>query len=146
MAYAIPGLPTPKRRRAAMQVALYTSRKDNRTDAKTVSDTTALAWGSIIFAANPSNNDTITLGGTAVTFGSDVTIGGSLAVTLASLLTFLNASANVNIVKAKYVVSATALGVRSKTPDDVTFTLAASVATVSHATLQLPQVRQRAAL
>ncbi len=145
MATFIPGSPNAKRRSAAMQAALHAMRKDNR-DATLTPDKTAHASGSIIFAVNPSNNDTITLGGTVVTFGSDVTIGGSLAITMVSLLTFVKASANANIVKCTYTGSATALGVLSKSVNDQTFTLAASVATVSHATLQLPQIRQRAAL
>jgi hypothetical protein len=142
----ITGTANTKRRRAAMHAALYLARKDNRTDTSLTNDKTAKASGSIIFSANPANSSTITLGGTVITFGSTVAIGATLAITMASLLAFLNASANVNIVKCTYTGSATAIGIKSKTVNDQTFTLAASAATVSHATLQLPQIRQRASL
>lgn len=132
--------------KSGLHAALYFVRKDNRTDASLVNDKAAKASGSIIFSVKPANNDTITLGGTVVTFGSDVTIGATLAITMASLLTFVKASVNANIIKCTYTGSATALGILSKTINDQTFTLAASAATVSHATLQLPQIRQRSAL
>lgn len=133
-------------RRAAMQAALYHSREKNLISTTLVSDPASLASGSITFASNPANNSTITLGGTVVTFGTDVTIGASLAITLASLLAFLNASVNANIIKCTYTITGSVLDIRSKTPNNTTFTLAASVATVSHATIQLIQIRKRKAL
>lgn len=144
----IPGGPTNKRRHAALQAALYHARARN-TEAQNstpVTDPTGTPYGSITFAANPASNSTITLGGTVITFGTTVAIGASLAVTLASLLTFLNASADANIKKCTYQVSATSLGIRSKTAGVSTFTLAASAATISHSPLMLPTINERPAL
>jgi phage tail sheath gpL-like len=102
-----------------------------------------VATGNVLFAANPIASATVTIGGTVVTFvasgptGSQVLIGASLAATLTNLKTFLNASADTNIVKATYDVSGTRLFVTFKTPGVTgnAFTLAASLATVSGATL-----------
>jgi hypothetical protein len=146
MATFIPGKTTVKRRRVAMQTALYHARHKNQVETSLVNDPASLSWGSIAFSANPSNGATITLGGTVVTFGTTVTIGASLAITLASLLVFLQASADTNIKKCTYSITGSILGVRSKTPNNTAFTLAASAATVSHATLQLFQISARQAL
>jgi hypothetical protein len=146
MALFIPGKINAKRRHAAMQAALYHARVKNQRDTTLVDDPTSLSWGYINFAANPLTSATITLGGTAVTFGTDVTIGASLAQTLGSLLAFLNASADANIGKCTYAVIGSVLAIRSKTPNNTTFTLAASAATVSHATLQLAKITKRVAL
>lgn len=68
------------------------------------------AIGSYTFAGQPAANDTITINGTVVTFvasgatGNQVNIGASLTVTLASLLAFLSASADVQLVKFTYIV------------------------------------------
>lgn len=128
-----------------LQGALYQARKRNHAAHKAVAvnDLTQAAWGTIVFAANPLSNATITIGGTVVTFGTNVTIGANLAATLANLLTFLQASANVNLVKATYAITDTALHVRAKTLGAATLTLAASVATVSAATVQFIKTRQR---
>jgi len=70
------------------------------------------ATGTATFSGQPSANDTLTVGGTAITFvsgapsGNQVQIGGSLAVTLASLLSFLQASADTNLVKFNYALTA----------------------------------------
>jgi hypothetical protein len=101
------------------------------------------AVGNIMFGANPSNNDTITLGGTVVTFkaagpvGNQVLIGGTLANTLANLLAFLQASVDANISLASYSVVGSKLYVVYKTTGagGNAFTLAASVAVVSAGTL-----------
>jgi hypothetical protein len=146
MATFIPGKVTPRKRRAALQAALYRARTKSHGDIALVDDPTSLAWGSITFPINPSSGDTITLGGTVVTFGTDVTIGAGLSITLASLLVFLNASANANIIKCTYSVGSASLSVREKLPNTTTFTLAASAGTVSHATLQLVKIDKRAAL
>jgi hypothetical protein len=130
----------------ALQAAMFYARRNNRKGTTLVNDPASLSWGSILFSANPANASTITLGGAVVTFGTDVTIGVSLAVTLASLLVFLSASANANISKCRYSVGGSSLAIRSKTPNNTTFTLAASAATVSHATLQLVQINKRVAL
>lgn len=101
------------------------------------------AAGTITFSANPSASATITLNGTAWTFvasgatGNQTNIGASLSATLTALATALNASASTEIAKCFYVVSATALFVLHKTPGTGgnSYTLAASAATVSGATL-----------
>jgi hypothetical protein len=103
------------------------------------------AFGSLTFALNPSGAATITIGGTVVTFvsalttGNQILIGANLAATLANAVTFLNQSADVNLSKATYSVNqaGTALQIVYKTPGTAgnTFTLAASVATPSGATL-----------
>ncbi len=105
--------------------------------------TSAAATGTITFAVNPSANDTITLNGTAVTFvaagatGNQVDIGADLASTLTALQTFLAASADAQISKCNYSASTTVLTVTNKTAGFAgnSFTLAASAATVSSATL-----------
>ena len=122
------------------QAGSYYARKRNR-NAALVNDPTQPAWGSIAFSTNVAQ--TITLGGTVVTFGTDFALGGNLAATLQNLLIFLDDSLDANIVKAKYAVSATALSVRAAKVNDTTFTLAASAGTVSHSTLQAIQTRQR---
>lgn len=69
------------------------------------------ASGFASFSANPANLDTITLNGTAVTFvtgapvGNQVQIGGTLTITLASLLAFLKASVDAQLVKFDYYVT-----------------------------------------
>jgi hypothetical protein len=103
------------------------------------------AYGAITFAVNPTAAATITIGGTLVTFvtslttGNQILIGANLAATLANAVTFLNQSADTNLVKATYSVNqaGTAIQVVYKTPgaSGNTFTLAASVATPSGATL-----------
>lgn len=70
--------------------------------------TAPLASGVLNFVSNPANGDTIAVNGTTVTFvtgtpsGNQVQIGGSLATTLASALTFLNGSADAQIAKMTY--------------------------------------------
>ena len=123
------------------QAGLYYARKRNRAAVLT-DDPTQRAWGYVVFATNAAQ--TLTLGGTVVTFGTDFALGASLAATLQNLLTYLNASNDANLVKAAYSVSATALSVRAKQVNDATFSLAASAGTVSHSTLQLIQTLQRA--
>lgn len=103
------------------------------------------AYGAITFAVNPTAAATITIGGTLVTFvtslttGNQILIGANLAATLANAVTFLSQSADTNLVKATYSVNqaGTAIQVVYKTPgaSGNTFTLAASVATPSGATL-----------
>lgn len=69
------------------------------------------ATGYADFSANPANNDTLTIGGTAITFvtsgatGNQVNIGTSLAATLASLLALCKGSADANLVKFVYGIS-----------------------------------------
>lgn len=106
--------------------------------------TTAVkASGSILFGANPSDNDTITLNGTVWTFvaaspsGPETLIGATLADTLATLVTNLNASADAEVAKVTYTENDTSLLLSFDTAGIAgnTYTLAASDATVSGATL-----------
>ena len=103
------------------------------------------ASGTATFSANPANNDTLTIGGTAITFvtsgatGNQVNIGASLAATLASLLALLVGSADTNLVKFEYAVNGSVLAFSAATPGIVgnTLTLAKSstAITLSAATL-----------
>ena len=105
------------------------------------------ASGSIQFTANPTASQTVTLGGTAITFvasgatGPQCNIGASLGGTLQNLALVLNASADANVSKCNYSSSAftNTLSIVSKTSGTTnnSFTLATSVtgATVSAATL-----------
>ena len=93
-----------------------------------------VAAGSITFAANPIAAATVTIDGKVITFGTDVVIAaGSLSGTLANLLAYLNASADVHLVLMSYTVTETTLYVTSKLPGTAgnAYTLAASVATPS---------------
>lgn len=110
------------------------------------------AAGSILFAANPSAAQTITLNGVVWTFiagassGTNVQIGGTLGLTMANLLTQVNASVNSLITVAYYnwrTVGADArFEITYKTSGSVgtAYTLAASTATPSGATLVLGTV------
>jgi len=77
----------------------------------------AAASGTITFASNPSASDTVTIGGTAITFvasgptGSQVLIGGSPSATATNLLNFLQASVDTNLVKGIYSLVGTVLTV-----------------------------------
>ena len=77
------------------------------------------ALGNAIFSANPTAADTLTINGTVITFvagtpvGSQVQIGATLAITLASLLTFLSASVDAQLVKMTYSVVGSTLYVVS---------------------------------
>jgi hypothetical protein len=102
------------------------------------------ATGSITFAANPSDGDTITLNGITFTFvdaapaGNEILIGATLADTLDNAVTALNASADPDVAAATYGDNGTdRLLVTHATagPDGNSFTLAASAATVSGPTL-----------
>jgi hypothetical protein len=138
------------KRTGPQNAALFYASKRNYAarDATAVTDPTSLARGSISFSGQPGNSDTVTLGGTVVTFGSghNVAIGATLAATLVTLAAFLNASADVNISKCTYTVTDAALQIAYKTPGVATFTLAASAATRSAATLALGTIHARVAL
>lgn len=66
------------------------------------------AIGNITFTGQPTTGQTLTIGGTAVTFvtsgptGLQVAIGGTQALSVAALLTFLQASADPNLAKCSY--------------------------------------------
>lgn len=104
------------------------------------------ATGSVTLGSNPADTDTLTLGGTTITFvagtpsGSQVQIGGTNLITTASLLSFLQGSSDTNLVKCTY----TALSTNGITLTNTTvgsagnsFTLAksSSAITLSGATL-----------
>lgn len=105
--------------------------------------TQVAATGSILFANNPTAGDTITLNGVAWTFvasgatGNQTNIQGSLASTLATLVTNLNASGNASIDDATYSEDDTSLIITHDTAGSAgnAYTLAASSDTPSGATL-----------
>jgi hypothetical protein len=72
---------------------------------------TAFATGSIVVAAVPTAADTVTIGGTPVTFvaanptGNQVLIGATTAATAQSLAAFLIGATDVNLIKFTYSVS-----------------------------------------
>lgn len=112
----------------------------------TVSGTTAVAAsGTITFASNPADGDTITINGRVYTFrdapSGDFEIqrdGSTLATTLASATTKLNAATDGRVQLATYSNNATILTI---THDSIgrnangLFTIAASAATASAASL-----------
>lgn len=94
------------------------------------------ASDSVAFTTNPSTGNTITVGGTVVTFetsgatGLQVNISsGSLPGTLAALLTFLQGSADPNLSKFTYSLSSSTLTVTAIIPGSGgnVFTLATNV-------------------
>jgi CBS domain containing-hemolysin-like protein len=127
---------------AKQQAGSYFARKRNRLARKSapVADHAGFAVGSITFSSNASQS--VTLGGTVV----NLSIGASLADTLAALLVTLGASADANIIKCTYAIEGSTLVVTSKMRGDATFTLAASAGTRSGATLVLPTITARAKL
>lgn len=104
------------------------------------------ATGRITFPANPAVGQTITINGTVFTFddeastGSYIEVKGSAILTVAEIVSVLNASANANVDDATYSQSPgeAILIVTHDTagPAGNSFTLAASHAKVSAATLQ----------
>jgi len=107
--------------------------------------TAVAATGTIAFAANPSPGDTITLGGTVWTFVSgtassnETEIQASLEDTLDQLVSDLNASADPETVKCTYSrppgTETLAIAFDTAGPTGNAFTIAASAATISAATL-----------
>ncbi|HEY5046715.1 MAG TPA: hypothetical protein VII49_01680, partial [Rhizomicrobium sp.] len=74
----------------------------------------AIARGNVTFGSNPTNGDTVTVNGVAITFvtsgatGNQVNIGGSAAATALALYTFLAAqTANASLNVARYAMDAT---------------------------------------
>lgn len=129
---------------AAQQAGSYYVRKRNRRSTTLVTDTVSRAQGSVTFSTNSAQ--TVTIGGTVVTFGTSFALGASLTATLAALLAYLAASADANLTKASYQVLGSALIVQCKAPGAGHLTLAASAGTVSNGSFTLPQIRKRAAL
>ncbi|NQZ53218.1 MAG: hypothetical protein HRT93_03080 [Piscirickettsiaceae bacterium] len=101
------------------------------------------ATGTITFADQPTEADTITINGVVFTFKAspaltnDVQIGVDLATTLGTLVTDLNASVDVLVMPATYSENGTILTITYdlKSVAGDSFTLAASSDTVSAGTL-----------
>lgn len=105
------------------------------------------AFGTIKFTAQPSNNDTVTIGGTAITFvtgtpgNNQVQIGAAVGNTVAALLALLQASSDANLSKATYTVDITGLiitvtfKVTGSTGNAFTLAINSAGNTVSGATL-----------
>lgn len=100
------------------------------------------ASGSILFTANPTAGDTVTINSVPITFvasgatGNQVNIGANITATVAALRTFLAASADANLVGRTYgaatgtlSITAAATGVGSAGPPATGnfFTIAANV-------------------
>lgn len=136
----------PAKMTAAVQAGLFNARKRNKLATAVVNSVVAPAYGTIFFPANPSNNDTITIGGTVITFvsgtpsGAQVKIGATTASTLVALFVYLAANPLSN---ATVSGGGQSLLVQSIKPADTTVTLAASAATVSGANLVPQQVNAR---
>jgi hypothetical protein len=128
---------------AAQQAGSYYARKRNRATTL-VTDIVSRAQGSVSFSTNVAQ--TVTIGGTVVTFGTSFALGATVTATLANLLTYLTASADTNLVKASYQVLGSALIVTCRAPGAGHLTLAASAGAVSNGRFTLPQIRKRAAL
>jgi hypothetical protein len=93
------------------------------------------APGSVTFSAPPVTGSSITLNGTSVGFVTSGATGlqvniGSVAATLASLLTLLNASADANLVQAVYSVVGSTLNIYSA---GILFVSSASTSPASNA-------------
>jgi len=101
------------------------------------------ATGTITFASNPSNGDTITINGTSVQFvtsspsGNQVGIAATLPLTLAALLSFLTGSTNASIASCTYTVKGSVLQIQAATEGVIgnAILISASAATASGATL-----------
>jgi phage tail sheath protein FI len=93
------------------------------------------ASGTISFVSNPTNNSTITLNGTVVSFvtgtptGNQVQVGTNLGATLTALTTFLDGSLDAQIGKCGYTASSTVLTITSKSVNasDNTFTIGTTI-------------------
>lgn len=103
------------------------------------------ATGSITFSSNPSASDTITINGIVFTFvaagatGNQINIAASLDLTLDNMISVLNISVEANVALATYTEDGEAvLTITYDTSEEAgnTFTLAASVATISATTLR----------
>lgn len=110
------------------------------------------ASGTVTFTTNPTAAQTLVIGGSSISFvasgatGLQVNIGSSLAVTLASLLTLLQSSADTNLVKCGYSLSGSVLtitanqfvnsgGSAGTAGNSITLTTTVTGATLSGATL-----------
>lgn len=101
---------------------IITSTGENYAPADTITITggTSFASGTITFAANPANNDTITLNGVTWTFtsgaagASKTVIQGTLAATLAQLVSDVTASGSGSLTVASYLASATVFTITYK--------------------------------
>lgn len=131
------------------QAGYYWARKKNRLSTALVDDLAAPAWGTLIFAGNPSNGHTVTINGTVLTFvsgtptGAQIQIAATLDLTLAAVIVYTDANP---ISGVDVSFTGNGLLVESTTPGDASPTLAASTATRSAATLVRRQANKRVAL
>ncbi len=103
------------------------------------------ATGTILFGGNPANNDTITLNSVVYTFKTvpvaptDVLIGGSLAITLATLRVQLNSATDPLVSIGYYNTVTDTLYITTSIPGALgtAYTLAASAATPSGTHLEI---------
>lgn len=105
------------------------------------------ASGTVTAGSNPSASDTLTINGTAITFvssgptGNQVLIGGTDALTMVNLLTFLQGSSNANLLQCTYALDPTQLilTVSAATPgtagNSITLAKSSSALTLSASTL-----------
>lgn len=81
----------------------------------TISSLGTSATGTVTATGNPSAADTLTLGGTVVTFvsstptGNQVLIGATSTTTMANLIAFLQGSSDINIAECSYSLSSSEL-------------------------------------
>lgn len=126
----------------AAAAGAYWARKRNRAQTHVVDSDQAPAWGTIIFDESPlpSNGQDIHINGTALTFGTEVAVGATLAETLANIMTYLDAHP---ISGVRVSVNGNGLLIQSASPADTSIVIAASDATVSNSHLQKQQIRAR---
>jgi hypothetical protein len=96
------------------------------------------ASGTATFSANPALNDTLTIGGTTVTFTS-LLIAATLPQTLADLAQVLNSSGDANLSQNSYTVAGSVLTITAKTAgtggNSTTLAKVSTAITLSGATL-----------
>jgi hypothetical protein len=105
----------------------------------------ARATGTVTFSGQPSDNDTVTFNGVAITFKSaagaspEIQIGADLATTIATMVSVLNASANASLAIATYTGDATHLYISHDAPgtggNSITLAKSGTNISVSGATL-----------
>lgn len=113
--------------------------------ATSISGAGTVAVGTVTFTSNPSNADTLTIQGTVITFvtgtpsGNQVKIAATAALTLANLFSFLEASADSNLIQCVYAASASVLSVHAASigvaGNSITLAKSSGSLTLSGATL-----------
>lgn len=122
----------------AQAAGRYYARKNNRLNS-------AYLVASALFAANPSNADTITIGGVVFTFGAGhVAIGSTTYATLQNLLAAFDQSASTVIAPLVFTVTGgNTLTIYSANVNAPPMTVTASAATVTAATTAQATTRAR---